>query len=797
MAPTSRPKPTGELPFARTPLVGRITELATARTLLLDDAAPIVTITGPGGVGKTRLALAVARDIATAFDDGIYFADLTPVREPSLVLPAIAQVLGVRPRGDQVPLAAVSAFLKSQQVLLVLDNFEQVLSAAPEIAALLASCPALQVLVTSRAPLRIRGEHLLPVPPLPLPPGDVVSAIDALGGIDAVTLFAQRSRAANPRFALTEANAATVADICRRTDGLPLAIELAAARLRHLSVEELRKRLEHRLGILADGDHDAPARQRTLRDTIAWSYDLLTNVEQSLFWRCAVFVGGFDLNAAVAVADSSAETTAVLLSALVDHNLVQRYEQLDGTVRFGLLETVREFAEERLTQSGEESSARSAHAAYFFGVAGRVEDDVYDANPRRALDTLEVEYPNCRASLRRFASCRDADSELWLASLMAEYWQNRGRLLEGISYLSDALERGQHAAPIPRAKAMIDLSLMVRELGDCARALDLVAEAERLARTGSDEGRLAQVLYVRAWNIGSCLQAWRDVIPLLEEAQERIDAVAGEPHSPLGTATFGDLGWAFTWHGEAARGREMIETALAISRVNDRHFAVSRILIRLGFLDQEVGDALAAADRYREALEIIRRSGFPLRAAHPLAGLAGLAMNRGEPELTAYVLGMIDAVWQQTGAPSSAPRLEVWQAIADRARTYALADLGAQKLAAGVAAGRALTVEAAISEAISIAGAIGAGETAVPPAVLASHQIAPPSDRTSRPPEDLSRREREVLTLLVQRWTAPEIADRLSLSTRTIESHVASIYNKLGVSSRRDAITAAVGHGLV
>ena len=792
MTPTPMPGPIVELPFARTPLVGRTAERTTARTLLLDDAVPIVTITGPGGVGKTRLALAIARDVASSFADGTFFVDLTPVRERALVLPAIAQALGVHPRGDQAPSVAVMAFLNARQTLLVLDNFEQVLPAAPEIAILLASCPALQVLASSRAPLRIRGEHLLPVPPLALPVGDDIVDIDVLHRTDAFVLFAQRARAANPQFALTESNAATVTDICRRVDGLPLAIELAAARLRHLSVEELLIRLAQRLEVLVGGERDAPIRQRTLRDAIAWSYDLLTVDERTVFGRCAVFVGGFDLNAASTVAAGDVST---LLGALVDHNLVQRHERPDGTVRFGLFETVREFALEHLVLSGDLVAAQKAHAAYFFRLAAQAEVDVYLSNPRRALDNLEVEYHNCRAALGYFAATRDADSELWLASWMAEFWQNRGRLAEGIPYLSDALERGQNASPIPRAKAMIDLSLLVRDVGDCGRALDLAAEAERLARTGSDEGRLAQVLFVRAWTIGSCLQAWGDVVPLLDEALDRV--TAADPESPLLAGALADLGWALTRLGEVARGRRMIEEAMGVARANNRGFSVTKNLTTLGLLDQEAGDEFIAADRYRRALELGREFGFTLPVVYPLAGLAGLTMNRGNPGLAARLLGMIEALWQQTGAGSTTARLEKWQAIADRVRRQALAHLGTEEFSARVAAGRALPAAAAIPEAISIAGAIIAGETAGLSPVPAPSPIPPMQKPSPRPAGVLSRREREVLTLLVRRWTAPEIAERLSLSERTIESHVASIYNKLGVSSRRDAVTVAVGDGLI
>jgi predicted ATPase len=407
--------PIVELPFVRTSLVGRIAEIATARGFVLDDAVPVLTITGPGGVGKTRLALAIAREVAsaTAFADGVYFVDLTPFRDPAQVLPAIAQVLELRPHGDQSLSDLIVSFLKSRQLLLMLDNFEQILPAAAEIADLLAACPALQVLATSRAPLRIRGEHLFPISPLALPTDENTADLERLGRIDALTLFTQRARAANPTFALTASNAAAVTDICRRVDGLPLAIELAAARLRHLSPEALLSLLSHRLKVLTDGDRDAPSRQRTQRDTIAWSYDLLTAEERAVFRHFAVFVGGFDAEAGLAIAGEDPVVGVRMLGTLVDQSLVQRYERPDGTVRFGMLETVREFALEHLEQSGELPAAQKAHAAYFHDLTERAEADMYESNPRGALDRLEVEYPNCLAALDYFAACQEADGESW------------------------------------------------------------------------------------------------------------------------------------------------------------------------------------------------------------------------------------------------------------------------------------------------------------------------------------------------------------------------------------------------
>ncbi|MGI8855287.1 MAG: ATP-binding protein [Thermomicrobiales bacterium] len=468
-SPASSPT---HLPISPTPLIGRAEDVAAAARLLARDEVRLVNLTGPGGVGKTRLAIQVASEARHDFPDGVFFVPLATFSDPALITPAIGQTLGIQDTGGQPLRERIVASIKGKRLLLVLDNFEHLLTAAPLVSDLLTDCAGLNVLVTSRAALRLSGEYEYAVPPLALPDHTRLPDAATLARYPAIRLFVERAQAASAGFAMTDANAAAIAAICVRLDGLPLAIELAAARVKLLPPLAMLARLQKPLHFLTDGARDLPTRQQTLRQTIAWSHDLLEPGEQALFRRLAVFVGGWTLAAAEAVdaGDGDAEGALDALASLLDKNLIRAAEGADGEARFTLLETIREFARERLAENGEDAAIHLRHMHYFLRFTEHAAALLYGSEQAIWFAQLEREHGNLRTALQWAMEHRESECGARLAGALAWFWLTRGYLSEGRGWLAMALSDESSLTPATRARALLGIGMVAWAQADYARA---------------------------------------------------------------------------------------------------------------------------------------------------------------------------------------------------------------------------------------------------------------------------------------------------------------------------------------
>jgi non-specific serine/threonine protein kinase len=741
------------------------------------DDMRLLTLVGPPGSGKSWLALAAAEALRAVFANGVYRVDLSAIRDPHLVGVVIAQVLGVSTgRGRRLE-DALQDWLHAHDVLLVLDNLEHLLPAGSLVADLVASCPRLKVLATSRVPLRLSAEHQFPIPPLEVPDLRHLPPLDELARTPAVALFTWRAQAVRPDWALCAENGAAVAEICARVDGLPLAIELAAAWVKLLPPELLLPQLDQALDLLVAGGPARPEWHRSLRAAIARSYELLGPAEQALFRRLGVFVGGCTLEAVTAVGGPAPREAAELLPALralVEASLLGSAARPDGTLRFSVLQTIRDYALEQLASTGELAAARRRHAEFFVQLAEQAERALNSPAQAAWLDRLEHDADNLQGALDWCITSGETGAVelgLRLGAALWLFWDVRGDAQAGRERLRDLLGLPAAQAPtLARARALQTVGWAATVQGFAAEALTGLEESVALARTLHDRGTLARSLAILGLTLGWNTPEPERAVPFLEEALQL--AWPLEDTWSIGLALLA-LGWVAVDRGDEVLAERYLEEALAVWRRTQNAWGVAYTLHILGFVALAAGDLTRAARLQQESLTTHRALGRTRGAAVCVIVLAAVAVERGQMERAVGLLALAQALCDEASCRLP-PALASWHA--EGLRT-ARAALGASTFLEVWAKSRQLPLEEALAVAIGSA--------------------VPRRQRSVDGPAELSSRELQVVQLVAEGLSDRQIAARLAISPRTVDNHLRRIFGKVGVSSRTALATWALRSALV
>jgi len=858
------PEPFWKVSISLTSLIGREQDVASVCATISRPEVRLLTLLGVGGIGKTRLSIQVATQLRDRFADGVCFVGLAPISDPTLVISSIAHELGLQEVGARPLVETVKAWLRDKHFLLLLDNFEQIVSAAPLLEDLLIACPRLVLLVTSREVLRLSAEHLFPVPTLSLPDLTQLPDHEQLLQYAAVSLFVQRAQASKSDFTLTQTNRRVIAELCVRLDGLPLAIELAATRIRLLPPQALLARLSQRFQVLTGGSRTLPERQQTLRNTIQWSYDLLNEEEQRLFRLLSVFVGGCTLEAIEAVCHSIGDEKIDVLNvitSLIDKSLLHQTEQEGEEPRLMMLETIREYGLEVLKVSSELNLIRHAHATYYLRLAEQAEPELRGARDAIWLDRLEAEHDNLRAALLWSLEHEQAEMGLRLTGALAWFWMRRSYLSEGRFWITSALGLTEGAEPTNmRAKALSGACGLAWLQGDYPAARSLGEESVTLCRALENMRDLAFSLTWLSYTAGSqgdqkaaSLLA-EECVALFRQAEDRWGvayalfclgtattslqnySLARSYHEEslvlfralgdkwgmamslcgLGVAAFAqddytvarpsleeglsllraqrnkrDLAIFLYYLGRLTRHEKdyqqaaaLFEEILALYEELDHKPGTARILCILGKMACDKGDYVQAGAHLKESLALMQEIKNRRGIASVLEGFATLRAAQQQAWLAARLLGAAEVLREAIRAPVPPDELADYEQTLAATRTQ----LGEKNFSTAWAEGRSMTPEQALD----------AQETAQ---VALSVPTEPPSPLPAKDslayPAGLTAREMEVLRLVAQGMTNPQIAERLILSLHTVNAHVRSIYTKLELNSRSALTRYAVEHHLL